>query len=86
MPLGAIQGCISEVIEEPNTKPPEPSDPSDGDGDVDLDPDPNPNPESGTMSKPDDPLPNPTQMQRQTARNRLGTDCLRHWKDSLTMA
>jgi hypothetical protein len=55
--VGTTKGCISEVFEEPNAEPPEPSDPSDDDddGDPDLDPD----PESGTLSGEDDPIPNP---------------------------
>jgi hypothetical protein len=57
--IGAIQGRISEVIEEPNAEPPEPSDPGDGDDDGDGDPNPDPDPESGTMTKEDDPIPNP---------------------------
>jgi hypothetical protein len=55
--VGAIQGHISEVIEEPNAEPPETSDPGDGDDDGDDDGD--GDPESGTMSEEDDPIPNP---------------------------
>jgi hypothetical protein len=59
--VGATKGHISEVFEEPNVEPLEPSDPGDGDddGDGDSDPDPNPDPESGTITGADDPIPNP---------------------------
>jgi hypothetical protein len=51
--IGASQGCISEVPEEHNAEPPDPSDPGDGDDDSE------PDPESGTNSEADDPIPNP---------------------------
>jgi hypothetical protein len=51
--VGAIQGRISEVIDEPSAKPLEPSDPGDGSDDGD------PDPKSGTLSEADDPIPNP---------------------------
>jgi hypothetical protein len=64
--VGAIQGCISEVLEEPNPEPPEPSDPGDGDDDGKTDP------ESGTNSKADDPIPNPNLNAEGNGKEQVG--------------
>jgi hypothetical protein len=68
--VGAIQGHISEVIEEPNAEPLEPSDP--GDGDDNGDPDPDPDPESSTISEADDPLPNPNPNAEANSEEQVG--------------
>jgi hypothetical protein len=67
--IGASQGCISEVPEEPNAKPPEPSDPGDGD-------DGEPDPESGTNSEADNPIPNPNLNAEANGEEQVGHQML----------
>jgi hypothetical protein len=66
--LVAIQGCISEVIKEPSTEPPEPSDPGDGDDDGE----PDPNPKSGNNSEAGDPIPNPDPNAEANGKEQVG--------------